>query len=231
MSNWLSHRWTSSQSVCRFFRVVVISHCLAMHSMVSACLRARFEENLRLFIKYSSMIRIFLHVLKELDTVLNLRFNVVKLPWLRSMLGSPLVVMISISELVFVLNPTYITAIVVLGSLNSISNYFAFHFPFRRRLGHILMFVVFKRSLLEAWSALTSLSRRTVGHSTGSMPTSSAQFIFHLVFIPIISLLLVRTSAQRWVRVNSRLHRFCHMGMTGKSILRMVSVNSPVSVI
>jgi hypothetical protein len=51
-----------------------------MHSMVSACLRARFEENLRLLIKYSSMIRIFLHVLKELDTVLNLRFNVIKLP-------------------------------------------------------------------------------------------------------------------------------------------------------
>ena len=72
MSDRVSDGRTSSQSICRLFWVVVISHCLTVHTMVSACFRSRFEKDLRLLVKYSAMVGVFLHVLKELDTVFNL---------------------------------------------------------------------------------------------------------------------------------------------------------------
>lgn len=134
MSNWVSDGRTSSQSICRLFWVVVISHCLTVHAMVSACFRTRFEKDLRLLVKYSAMVGVFLHVLKELDTVLNLRLYVVELSGLRSMCGSPLVVVVGEPQLVFILNSTHITAVVVLRSLHSIPDNLTFHLPFRRRL-------------------------------------------------------------------------------------------------
>lgn len=68
----LAYRRASSQSLARFFRVVLVSHGLSVNSIVSASLRTRLVENLRFLIEYPRVVRVFLQVFKELDAVLNL---------------------------------------------------------------------------------------------------------------------------------------------------------------
>jgi hypothetical protein len=132
-----------------------------MNSMVSDSLRTWFIKYLRFLVEYSAVIRIFFHVFKEGYAVLNLGFNVVKLPRLRPVLRPSLVVLVSKSQLVFIFNPTDIASIVLSRPLNAISsNRFVFSLSLRRRLGYILM--VLEGSLLEVRPARVSFARGTV---------------------------------------------------------------------
>ena len=197
MGHWLTDGRSSSDSLSSLFRIVFVLCAMSLRAIVTSSLRNWLVEYLRFFIENPAVVRVFLHVLEEGDTVFNLGLHMVKLPRLRPMLRSSLVVMVCKSQLVLVFYTTDVASVIILRSLDSVSDCLTVAFDlFARGRSLLDILVVFERLLLEPTPAHTFL-RRAVRHSTASAhsPARCSHIVFHLILVAMLGLLLVRTSA------------------------------------
>jgi len=123
------------------------------------------------------------------------------------MLRSSLVVMVCKSQLVLVFDTTDVASVIILRSLYPVSDCLTVTLDLSARGRSLLnILVVLERLLLEPVPAHTFL-RRAVRHSTASAhcPARCSHIVFHLILVAMVSLLLLRTSAERRGRLVSRL--------------------------